>query len=73
MKVYLLQHAYDYGEDLAHSEIKTLGVYESIKSAERAINRYKCLPGFREYSDDCFHIDEYTINKGTWTEGFITV
>ena len=36
MKVYLLEHAYDYGENLEHTEVKTLGIYESREKAEKA-------------------------------------
>ena len=69
MKVYLLEHAYDYGENLEHTEVKTLGIYESREKAEKAISEYKLLPGFNE----CFHIGEYELNAGSWLEGFIQV
>lgn len=38
MKVYLLEHAYDYGENLEYTEVKTLGIYESREKANRKIN-----------------------------------
>lgn len=49
MKVYLLEHAYAYGENLEHTEVKTLGIYESREKDEKAISEYKLLPGFNEY------------------------
>jgi hypothetical protein len=73
MKVYLLEHAYDYGENLEHTEVKTLGIYESREKAEKAISEYKLLPGFNEYDDECFYIGEYELNAGSWLEGFIQV
>lgn len=71
MKVYLLEHAYDYGENLEHTEVKTLGIYESRVKAE--ISEYKLLPGFNEYDDECFYISEHELNVGLWLEGFIQV
>ena len=73
MKVYLLEHAYDYGENLEHTETKTLGIYESRQMAEKAVSKYKLLPGFNEYDDECFYISEYELNAGSWLEGFIQV
>lgn len=73
MKLYLLQHAYEYGENSEHTEIKTLGIYESKILAELAVETYKHLPGFCEYREDCFHIDEYELNENNWTEGFVVV
>lgn len=43
MKVYLLGHAYDYGENLEHTEVKTLGIYESREKAEKEILMMKRL------------------------------
>ena len=73
MKVYLLQHSYEYGEKLEYTETKTLGIYGSREMAEKAISRYKLLPGFNQYDDECFYIDEYELNAGSWLEGFIQV
>ncbi len=70
MKVYLLEHAYEYGKELRHTEVKTLGIYETKKLAEQAIWQYMKLPGFCDYGEECFFIDEYELNKGEWTEGF---
>ena len=73
MKVYLLEHAYDYGENFEHTEVKTIGIYESREKAKIAISKYKLLPGFKDYNEDCFSIDEYELNAGEWAEGFIRV
>lgn len=69
--VYLLQHAYQYGKNDEHEEIKLLGIYTSPHKAKNAVDFYKNLTGFREYSDECFYIDKFELNKGEWTEGFI--
>ena len=29
MKVYLLEHSYEYDKKLEHTEVKTLGIYEN--------------------------------------------
>ncbi len=73
MKVYLLEHAYDYGEFCEHTEVKTIGIYESREKAEKAVTQYKLLPGFKDYDVDCFYVDEYELNVGGWTEGFVQV
>lgn len=70
MDVYLLQHIYQYGKNGEHDEIKTLGIYTSSEEAENAIKSYKKLDGFRNYSDECFCIDKFELNKGEWTDGF---
>ena len=69
--VYVLQHEYLYGENDEYSEVKMLGVFRSREDAEEAITRYKNLPGFKEFSDECFYIGEYELNKELWAEGFI--
>ena len=69
-KVYLLQHIYQYGVNNEYDEVKVLGIYSSRKEAEHAICSYKRLPGFQNFSDECFVIDMYELNKGEWREGF---
>ncbi len=64
---YLLQHSYEVGEC---EETKIIGIYTSEKNALDAIEKYKILPGFKDYSD-CFHIDKYELDKNHWEEGFI--
>ncbi|MGX6445248.1 DUF7336 domain-containing protein [Neobacillus sp. K501] len=68
---YLLQHCYEknYGEQVVE-ETKILGIYSSKALAEKAIERLKDLPGFNNYSLDCFYIDKYEIDKDYWSEGF---
>ena len=68
--MYLLEHAYGYGENLEHTETKTLGIYESREIAEKAISKYKLLPEFNKY-DECFFDSEHELNVGSWSEGFI--
>ena len=69
--VYVLEHAYEYGKNNEYTEAKMLGVFRSREDAEDAITRYKELPGFRDFSDECFNIDKYELNKEHWAEGFI--
>lgn len=71
-KVYLLLHAYEYGEENEHEEIKTLGIYALKKDAVEARDRYYQLPGFSKYPKKCFCIQRYTLGKDNeWTDGFI--
>lgn len=69
--IYVLQHSYEVGEDGDFDETKMIGVYSSKGKAEKTIEKYKMLPGFKDYPISCFHISEYEIDKDHWNEGFI--
>lgn len=69
--VYLLQHVYQYGAHHEHEEVKTLGIFDNEKDLTYAINKYKTLPGFKDFSEECFSVDKYELNKMEWDEGFI--
>ena len=70
-KFFLLVHAYDYGEEYEHTEIKNLGIYTTKKEAEKAKKRYSKLAGFNEFDSDNFLIQGYDINQDMyWNEGF---
>ena len=68
--VFVLQHSYEYGEDLEYTETKMLGVFSSKKSAEKAIEFYKTLVGFSDYPND-FYIGCYKLDERHWREGFV--
>jgi len=63
--VYLLEHTV---KDLEDST-KMLGIYSTQEEAEKAIKFLSDKPGFRDSPDD-FLIDEYEIDKISWSEGF---
>lgn len=67
--VFLLQHSYEVNE---YEETKLIGIYSTREKAEETVRQYKTLPGFRDYPDDCFYIDEYQIDKNHWQEGFLS-
>jgi len=69
--VYILQHSYEVGDDGQYDETKLIGVYSTREKAEQVIERYRMLPGFRDYPIGCFHIAKYEIDKDHWSEGFI--
>lgn len=69
--VYLLQHTYLYGENDEYEETKVLGIFDSNEKAQDAVKEYIKLPGFREFTDECFSIDEYQLNAKEWAEGFL--
>lgn len=69
-RVYLLQHTYFYGVNDEYEETKIIGVFDSKDKAQEAISKYSKLPGFKDFSNECFSIDEYQINIGEWSEGF---
>ena len=70
MKVFVLFHSHQIHDDEESS--KLIGVYSTRELAKRAIQRKSQMPGFRETRSG-FHIDEYTLDKDYWTEGFITI
>jgi hypothetical protein len=67
-KVFVLEHSYE--KDNVE-ESKMIGVFSSILLANEAIERLITLPGFQAYPEG-FNIDEYTIDKYSWNEGFIS-
>jgi len=74
--VYVVQHSYEVGdkgefEGEDFDETKMIGVYSSKEKAEKTIDRYKMLPGFKDYPISCFHIDKYEIDQEHWAEGFV--
>lgn len=68
--VFILQHSYEVGDNGEYDEIKFIGVYSSREKAEVVVEKYKNLPGFKDYLNG-FHINEHEIDKDNWTEGFI--
>ena len=70
-KVYLLNHTYEYGKYNEHETTKELGIYSSLEKAKEARKRYRKLPGFKDYTINCFDIYGYTLDLDTeWNEGF---
>lgn len=71
-EIYILEHIYynKYSGGLEEA-MKPLGEYSSEINAREAIERYSNLPGFCDYSKDCFEISKYTIDQDSgWKEGF---
>lgn len=66
MKVFILFHEYT---DEDHDDVKLLGVFSTHQNAEETLKKYTKLPGFRVWPDG-FTIDEYTVDRSHWTEGF---
>jgi hypothetical protein len=69
-KVYVLHHVNEF--DDGHEDIKIIGVYSTEEKASEALEARKNLPGFRDNIAG-FSIDEYTINRSGWGEGFTTL
>ena len=67
MLVYLLHHT-RYGDD-GYEDTKLIGVYSTNERAQKTLDAYMALPGFREHPQG-FSIDEYKLDKDTWCEGF---
>ena len=67
--VYYLEHIHKISND--NESAKLLGIFSTEENAKKAINKYKKLPGFKDFPDD-FIIDKYQINETEWNSGFIT-
>lgn len=74
MKVYLLQHSYEYEiyKDVKTDETKIIGIYSSKEKAEEVKKQFKIKQGFDRFPEDCFYIDAYELDKDNWIEGFVT-
>ena len=51
-------------------EGKIIGVYTSKEEGKIAVSKVIEQPGFKDYPN-CFYINEHTIDKTHWEEGFI--
>ncbi|MBO0453183.1 DUF7336 domain-containing protein [Candidatus Enterococcus murrayae] len=74
MKVYLLQHSYEYeiDQNIKIEETKIIGIYGTESKAKQVKKSFMTKKGFNRFPEDCFYIDEYEIDRDHWTEGFIT-
>jgi len=69
MTVYLVQHVHQL--DDGSEDVKLIGVYSSLATANAAVARLKLQPGFTE-NQAGFHIDPYEVDQDNWREGFST-
>ena len=67
--VYIVTHAHEMPD--GHDDVKFIGVYDSLGSAEAAVQRASVQPGFAQTKDG-FHVEEYQLGKDHWKEGFFT-
>ena len=70
MRVYVLQHEHELGDDSA--DVKMIGIYGTEADARAAQDRLSATPGFREHRDG-FSIDAYELDQDHWTDGFHTI
>ncbi|WP_454786547.1 DUF7336 domain-containing protein [Nocardia macrotermitis] len=66
--VYVVQHELD---DVS-ADVKLIGVYSSMESAEEAVDRLRRKPGFIT-SPDGFIIDRYKLDRDHWADGFVSI
>lgn len=66
--IFKLEHYYEIECKEFH---RLIGLYTSFERAKETIEKYKLLPGFKDYPDD-FYLEVYEINKNHWEEGFVT-
>ena len=80
-RAFLLQHLHLV--DGVNEDVKTLGIYSSRESAEKAVARFRNLPGFRDVPQiadpsafgaaEGFYIDEFELDQDSWASGYDTV
>ncbi|MDB5327809.1 MAG: hypothetical protein JWM57_3378 [Phycisphaerales bacterium] len=68
--VYLLEHEHEM--PAGHDDVKLLGIYSSQAKAERARERLRLQPGFREWPNG-FIISSHQVDQDELTEGFVTL
>jgi len=68
-EVFLVEHLHvlEGGEE----SIKTIGIYSTREAAQRAVERLRLQPGFRD-APDGFTVDLYWLDQDSWEEGYIT-
>jgi hypothetical protein len=66
--VYLLWHTRDINAEV---NWKVLGVFSNMEQAEEAKKAAQDRPGFRDFPLG-FLIENYTVGKRHWSEGFVT-
>ena len=64
---------YDYDIDDYYTCSGYIGLFSTLKYAEKAIEWYKTWDIFKAHGIECLRIDTITLNLREWTEGFITV
>ena len=64
---------YDYDIDSYYSSSGYIGLFSTLKYAEKALKWYKTGYIFKVHGLECLGIDIITLNLRGWTEGFITV
>jgi hypothetical protein len=79
--VFVLQHCRT--DESGYDNLKMIGAYSSRSEAERAVERLRGMPGFKDSpkivdplkdeESSGFYIDEYALNEDHWTEGFVSV
>ena len=72
MIVHVVQHVRPALEPDGAEAVKFIGVYSSDAHARAAIERLRVQPGFCDWPDG-FHVEPYTLDEDSWTEGFVTV
>ena len=64
---------YDYDIDDYYTCLGYIGLFSTLKYAEKAIEWYKTWDIFKVHGIECLGINTITLNLRGWTEGFITV
>ena len=64
---------YDYDIDDYYTCSGYMGLFSTLKYAEKAIEWYKTWDIFKAHGIECLGINTITLNLREWTEGFITV
>jgi hypothetical protein len=55
--------------DTDDENAKLIGIYATQEAGQRAIDRLKDMPGFRDPTGH-FHLEAYQLDQDHWSEGF---
>lgn len=69
VEIYTLDHSYSIDE--IYTTRKFIGVFSSWEEANKVIDQFIILPGFKDYPRECFVIKKYIVdNYDEWKDGF---
>ncbi len=69
LEVYTLEHTYSVNE--IYKTSKLIGLFSSWEEADKVIDQFIQLPGFREYPRSCFIITKHIVDDfDKWKDGF---
>ena len=70
MKVYVLWHTHDRGDD--DEDVKFIGVFSTEATGQRAVSELLLQPGFCA-APEGFCLEAYEVDQAHWAQGYVTI